>query len=282
MTSDFLVFEQTGWEVLLGYPRMLAQDMHATKKSLLEAFTSYYSLPPVQRSDSSWFFETQSGEMNHLGFEVNDVASIAVLYYWVVNANAYKICFWILVHMVYHLDLLTAVRAETAPACNPDGTFDMDQLLSNCSRLDAIWDEVLRVYNNVVVVHKVMSPIVLGGKNLHPGDTVLSPFRQFHLDRNVYGEDILNFRHDRFLKGKLTAGAKNFRSFGGRHTHCPGRFLARREVYVLVALDINRFEIQLDSSDGPQAFPIPDQKKPNLGAMAPTDGYDLVVNVTPK
>lgn len=141
---------------------------------------------------------------------------------------------------------------------------------------------MLRVYNNVAVVREVTSPTMLGGKNLRRGDTMLSPFRQFNLDRNVYGDDVLNFRHDRFLEGKLTTGTKTFRPFGGGHTHCPGRFLARREVYVFVALAINRFNIHLDSINGPQAFPKPDQRKPNLGAMAPIDGYDLIVNVTPK
>lgn len=83
ITNDFFVFEETSWKILLGYPRLLAKDMHSAKKSLVETFAAYYSLPLVDRSDSSWFFERQGGEMKHLGFDVKDVASIAALYYWV-------------------------------------------------------------------------------------------------------------------------------------------------------------------------------------------------------
>ena len=77
---------------------------------------------------------------------------------------------------------------------------------------------------------------MIGGKLLKPGYRVMSPFRQLHFNEEIFGREVESCDPDRFLlKGSLACDA-SFRSFGGGSTLCPGRFIARQEVFVFVAL----------------------------------------------
>jgi cytochrome P450 len=172
------------------------------------------------------------------------------------------------------------IREETALMCRTNGSLDRDYLLSNCPRLDALWNEALRVYSNIAVFRDVVTPFTLGGKNLHCGDSILSPFRHFNLDTSVFGEYPLEFHAERFLERKALTKAKTWRPFGGGATYCPGRFVARQEVYAFVALAIHRFHLTVDPATHAQPFPMPDRKRPSLGAISPIPGSDLIVNVT--
>ena len=93
----------------------------------------------------------------------------------------------------------------------------------------------------------------------------MSPFRQFHLNRELFGEDAREWNPDRFLKDKKLSSKKGYHPFGGGNTYCPGRFLAKQEVYTLVALMLYRFEIELVDEN----LPTVNEAEPSLGAMKP-------------
>ena len=155
--------------------------------------------------------------------------------------------------------------------------------------MDAVYNEVLRITSASSSVRTVISPTQLHGKILSPGKTVLIPYRQLHLDEEVFGEDALHFRPERYLRDKDLAKNPSFKPFGGGATYCPGRFFAQREIYTFTAMLLNRFEVSLRPFGGESddtliyasPFPKLEDTKPCLGIMGPMKGEDVVIFVRP-
>ena len=170
------------------------------------------------------------------------------------------------------------IRTEIEPAFEK-GTANMNYLLEHCHHLESIYDEVLRLSNSPIGARTVISTTVLGGKTLHAGTKILMPYQQMHLDEAVFGDNAKEFDPYRFLNRDL-ARSPSYRPFGGASTLCPGRFLARREVYMFVALVLYRFDISLAAKDGIRPpFPLLDEEKPTVGMMGPAAGNDVHVHV---
>lgn len=275
-TQHFNDFERNSWKLPYQYPQIFAKDVHAAKSKMLDTLMTYLSLPKEQRSDASWLIQTLENEQREICIPDRDIAALIVMGYWVINANAHKLTFWILSYILHSPSLIPIIITETAPAIQPSA-INMPFLLSSCPHLDSLYNEVLRLTNSAASIRTVESPTIIGGKTLRPGTKVLSPFRQMHFDEDVFGEDALKFNADRFFTNEGLARSKSYRPFGGGTKHCPGRFVARQEVYMFVVVVLHRFEIGLAA--GGQVFPRLETKKPNFGVMGPVDGSDCFVSV---
>ena len=180
--------------------------------------------------------------------------------------------------------LLSALRDETNRTCAADGSVDLEALFTDCPHLDALWYETLRVYTAVSVVRHALSPVTVGGKAIHQGDQVMGPFRQFHLNSTTFGGDALEFDPERFLVNKGLSRAKGYAPFGGGSTYCPGRFFARREIYMFIALTLFRFDLSLVLKAGSKTqeenIPKVDLQTPSPAATRPLG--DVVVKMKPR
>lgn len=63
-------------------------------------------------------------------------------------------------------------------------------------------------------------------------------------------------------------------------TMCPGRFVARQEVYIFVALILNRFESKLTNKTQP--MPRFELNTPTTGIISPILGDDVQVALKAK
>jgi cytochrome P450 len=140
-------------------------------------------------------------------------------------------------------------------------------LLTECPQLDAVWFEVLRIYNNAAIARKATVDTVISNKNIHKHETVLGPFRQFHLDTGIFGQTAAEFDSSRFLADKSLSHVRGYYPFGGGNTYCPGRFFARSEIYIFVATALARFDMQIVPG---QTIPKVDLKVPSSSAMPAT------------
>lgn len=201
-----------------------------------------------------------------------------------INGNAYKVCFWILSHLLHDPALFSTIRTEIIPVVN-EGTMDLETRLERCPRLEAVFNEVVRLTSSSSSIRNVTSTTVIGGKTLHKGAKVLIPYRQLHLNGDIFGSDPLHFNAERFFINKDLSRSSSYRPFGGGVTYCPGRFLARREVITFVALILYRFDIDLANiqvasvSKFQPSFPRLEEGKPCLGIMGPVNGDDVLVTV---
>lgn len=135
-----------------------------------------------------------------------------------------------------------------------------------------------------MVSRKVLEPTTIGGKILQPGNSVIIPSRQLHKNEAVWGENVNDFDAFRFTKNKGLARHSSFRPFGGGVTYCPGRILAKEEVFGFIAILLHRFNIRLaelpEANGEKQIFPQLDDSTPALGITGPVKSMDVVVEMT--
>lgn len=96
------------------------------------------------------------------------------------------------------------------------------------------------------------------------------PYKQLHMDPGVFGSNADRFDAQRFMNEKVLERSASWRPFGGAKTHCPGRFLARREVYMFLTVLVFRFDMKLVSRPGESMphFPKADTSIPAGGDSA--------------
>ena len=193
----------------------------------------------------------------------------------------YRLSAWMVSFILCDPKLLAAIKAEISPAFHDDNTVDYHYLYDHCPRLTAMHIEMLRLTFGSFSVRKVAAPIVLGGKKLLPGNTVIVPIRSLHYDTAVFGRNATQFDPQRFLDNPQLEKSPSYRPFAGGITYCPGRFLAKRQNVGFVAMLLHRFDIEVVNRErGPQGEMTPpkiDQDSPSLGIMGPVKGTELFV-----
>jgi cytochrome P450 len=201
-----------------------------------------------------------------------------VTIYWGINTNTRKAAFWMLNFILHEPDLYQ-ILCEEIQAVFIDGaeTPDHPTLLEKCPRLNAAWDETIRMSAFSASVRHVLEDTVIGGKLLRKGSRLMIPYRQLHFDQSVFGSNIDQFQSDRFLKDKTLKRGGSWRPFGGGTTQCPGRYAAKLVVLSFIAMLFKRFHVEIDGS---QKEPEPQLGKPVLGIVASKG--DLRVRVTPR
>ena len=193
-----------------------------------------------------------------------------------VNTNAYRVAFWMIAYILHSPDLFSTIREETAPALAHKGALDIQFLTSRCPHLDSLWFEVLRLTTAASAVRTVDEPTQIGTKVLMPGHKVMSPFRQLHFDEAVFGSRSDQCDPDRFFHDKDLSRHRSYKPFGGGRTMCPGRFVARQEVYTFIALLLHKFTIALKAEE---SFPRFDLDVPTTGVISPKPGDDVNISI---
>ncbi|KAL8902779.1 MAG: hypothetical protein Q9207_004387 [Kuettlingeria erythrocarpa] len=267
-------FEDSSWKVFYNYPHFLAKSLHKVKDQAIDDLVKYFALPTEQRPDLAWIFRTMDTELTNLKLDERDRAGMMMMIIWALNHNAHKISFWIFAHVVCDPKLLLCVRSETERAFDASGSLDIDRLLSESPQLDAVWYEVLRIYNNAAIARKATEDTTIRGKSVHAGQTILGPFRQFHMDSDIFGPEAMGFDASRFLETKSLQHTKGYHPFGGGNTYCPGRFFARSEIYIFVATTLHRLDIELASG---QKLPSVDLDVPSSSAMPAVEDVLVVL-----
>ena len=197
-----------------------------------------------------------------------------------LNTNVWKLGFWVVAHIMHKPDLASIIRAEVMPSFKvSESPTDLSDRLECCERLVSTYYEVLRVVSNCVAARTVVVDIMMGNKKLRKGAQVILPFRQILMDEGVFGSDAKMLNIERFLAQSSLLRSPSFRPFGGGKHHCPGRFMARKEVLMFTALLLTRFEARL--AEGVAKFPEFAFDKPNLGIFSPAKDDNVILNIRP-
>lgn len=202
--------------------------------------------------------------------------SIQGLTIYRINTNTRKAAFWLLTYLLHRPALIQEVREETLGAIRQDGSIDLSYLHANSTKLDAMWNETIRMSAYSASVRFITEDTVIGGKVLRKGNRLMIPYRQLHFDDRVFGGSVAEFRPERFSEKANLTKSSNWRPFGGGNTMCPGRHIAKRSVLLFITMLLHRFDIEMD---GHQAIPDAEEGKPVLGIMSIKDGQDLRVRL---
>lgn len=183
-----------------------------------------------------------------------------------------------LAHILFDEQLRQAVKQEVNAAWESEH-LDVKFLCTNAPVLDRTFHECLRLKAGAMMGRKVLAPTSIGNKMLKPGGTVLIPSRQLHSNANVWGEDHQQFAEARFAKDGSLLKHSSYRPFGGGVSLCPGRKIAREQVFAFVAILIHRFDVKLNP-DMRQEFPKLNVSTPALGVTGPAKGMDISVELS--
>jgi cholesterol 7alpha-monooxygenase len=141
----------------------------------------------------------------------------------------------------------------------------------------------MRLKNGAGALRVVKEKTVIGDKLLQPGNSILIPFHQLHTNEHVWGPTVGDFDPSRFLEKKSLARHPSFRPFGGGTTYCPGRVIAKEQVFGFIAVLLHRFDIKLAQAEGSVGekppFPLLNDSVPSLGINGPLSGMDIIVDM---
>ncbi|KAL8783070.1 MAG: hypothetical protein Q9213_004882 [Squamulea squamosa] len=273
--QSFIDFDDNNWMVFYGWPHRAAAT--TPMQQILAVMETYLDLAKAERGESAWLIDIFEDAQGHLNLPKRDIAVVLMMLLWVINTNAYRVTFWMLAYTLHSPSLRTAIRDETALSMRKDGSINISNLMRNSPKLDSVWFEVLRLTNASSAVRTVTQPTCIGGKVLQPGHKVMSPFRQLHFNKEVFGESTDKFDPDRFFRNQKLAKHPCYKPFGGGLTKCPGRFVAHRETYIFIALMLHRFESELSAKS--QAMPRMEFDTPTTGVISPKFGDDVFVQI---
>ncbi|KAI1116626.1 cytochrome P450 [Nemania sp. NC0429] len=275
-------FNENAWMVAFGYPKILSSAVSGVKQKVMTALAKFILLPEEKRTQEAWVVKTILAAMELVDIDIESRAAMLLMSFWAAISNEYNTVFWVLSYLLYDPNLFEQVKTETEAAWrSDDGKPDIKSLCANSPHLESVLNETLRIKNSAGALRVVVEETQVGTKTLQAGNAILIPFRQLHSNRNVWGPSVDEFDPYRFLKRRSLARHPSFRPFGGGGTLCPGRTLAKEQVFGFIAILLHRFDVKLaagpETQQQQQPFPRLNDLAPSLGIGRPVKGMDVMV-----
>ncbi|KAG8165573.1 hypothetical protein KVR01_004125 [Diaporthe batatas] len=108
--------------------------------------------------------------------------------------------------------------------------------------------------------------------------TIMMPSKVQHTNREVWGDTVDTFNHERFVPGGKRVNPVAFRGFGGGTTLCPGRHFASTEILMFSALLVLRFDLK--PADGKWIKPT--TANSSLVNAMPVPDSDINIQLRPR
>ncbi|KAH7324302.1 cytochrome P450 [Stachybotrys elegans] len=178
------------------------------------------------------------------------------------NSNTIPVVAWIIMEINNDPQLLKALREEVATAFTTDATtgkrsLDNQKVLS-LPLLQSAFTEVLRLRMSMVIMRVVEKPVTLSGVYIDEGSTIHAYTHLSQTDEAIWGspshpaDEFWAERHIKYVEEEgqvrrefvMAANPGHFFPFGGGVPICPGRHFARNEIFTMMAILVDRFDME--------------------------------------
>jgi hypothetical protein len=198
-----------------------------------------------------------------------------------ILTNTIPSAFWVLWHIISDIAILEECRSELQSLCKIDDKsviIDITEVKTSCPLLLSTLQEVLRFHGAGTSVRIVQEDHLLDGKYLlKKGATLMIPGPVQYSERTIYGDNVDNFDHKRFVRTNTKRlNPVGFRGFGGGSTLCPGRHFASTEIIAFVALMVLRFDVRPKYG----TWVRPTTRNAGMQATVPPLDSDIDVEIT--
>jgi len=241
--------------------------------------------------------------LSDAGFRRKSIAGALGTLVFAQNSNTIPIVTWILMELNKDPELLRAVREEVASAFVTDSvtgerTLDVQKVVM-LPLLQSLFTEVLRLRVSMIIMRVVEEPMSIGGVDIAKGSLIHAYSRIAHTDEDTWGaqehpaSEFWAERHIKYVEEKdktgqlrrrreyaMAASPACFFPFGGGVPICPGRQFAKNEVFTMLGILVDRFEMEFvrwTKADGsPSDRPAEsDQRFSGIGSLPPD--RDMIV-----
>ncbi|KAM0543984.1 hypothetical protein ACHAPJ_012009 [Fusarium lateritium] len=267
LVDDLWTFESGLGLLLLNiFPSVTVPKAHFARARLQAALGTYYGARKYEHELAGQIVRARAGAFVKHGVPDEEVGHIELALLHVATANTIPTLYWFFVHVFNRPELVQRLREEVLPVAQHDGnnkvTIDVTTLDQKCPLLVACYREAIRITNQAVGNRRVLEDTLVTdakGKSylLKKGENVQMSALVTHTLDNVWGENVLDFKPERFIETGTKENSESEKSrraayvpFGGGRTLCPGRNFAFAENLGLVTCLVLGFEVTLP--DGPE------------------------------
>ena len=274
LEQDFRVFDDTVHYFGLRIPRWLLSWVFPKTFQARSRITSVWMkdlTPPHQ----SQLIEARQAVFleNSDWLSKRDAATFQTGLFWGSLGNTIPAVFWCLFYILHDTKAIETITRELdtyLPFFSLDTDADESvveewtpERLSSCVYLDSAVNETLRLAAAPMMTRRCRQEtevVLQDGRILQvqPDETLVHLVDVTHLDANLFPEPD-RFIFDRFVH-KNPDGILGFMPFGGGKTMCPGRFFARNEMKICLAMLLRYMEYQFVDEER-----IPTQKSHRVG-----------------
>ncbi|KAL3431897.1 cytochrome P450 [Aspergillus tetrazonus] len=239
---------QVSLMIMSRIPEPFARDVYTARTRVQRCLREFLRLPESEKSDQSWAIEGAVAEMRSRGMSEADMASYLLLVFWAINANTFKIIFWLIAHIVSNPTILTAVTTEISSILSDwpsnESLSSLSIRLERNTLLEALHNEAQRLALNTSSARTMKQDVNINGRIFKSGTHAVIPYRYLAMRHPLLSQGWDAFQPERFLSNPGLGQSKSFLPFGGGKHKCMGRFLSRRLVLTFTSLFLHRFMVR--------------------------------------